>query len=47
MYSQNIDNLFFAGRNVSMTHMAMSSARGYGYVRFYRTGGRGGGVYRA
>ena len=27
LYSQNVDNLFFAGRNVSMTHMAMSSMR--------------------
>ncbi|MCQ2428795.1 MAG: FAD-dependent oxidoreductase [Clostridia bacterium] len=27
LYSVNISNLFFAGRNVSMTHMAMSSAR--------------------
>ena len=27
LYSRNIDNLFFAGRNISMTHMAMSSAR--------------------
>lgn len=27
LYSENIKNLFFAGRNISMTHMAMSSAR--------------------
>ncbi|MBQ7922909.1 MAG: FAD-dependent oxidoreductase [Clostridia bacterium] len=27
LYSVNIDNLFFAGRNISMTHAAMSSAR--------------------
>ena len=27
LYSVNIDNLFFAGRNISATHMAMSSAR--------------------
>ena len=27
LYSRNIENLFFAGRNVSMTHAAMSSAR--------------------
>jgi hypothetical protein len=27
LYSKNIENLFFAGRNVSMTHAAMSSAR--------------------
>lgn len=27
LYSKNIDNLFFAGRNISMTHSAMSSAR--------------------
>ncbi len=27
MYSVNIDNLMFAGRNVSMTHAAMSSSR--------------------
>ena len=27
LYSENIENLFFAGRNVSMTHAAMSSAR--------------------
>jgi hypothetical protein len=27
LYSRNIDNLFFAGRNISMTHEAMSSAR--------------------
>ncbi len=27
LYSENIDNLFFAGRNVSMTHIAMSSMR--------------------
>ncbi len=27
LYSENITNLFFAGRNVSMTHAAMSSAR--------------------
>ncbi len=27
LYSRNIQNLFFAGRNISMTHAAMSSAR--------------------
>lgn len=27
LYSKNIDNLFFAGRNISMTHLAMSSIR--------------------
>lgn len=27
LYSENIDNLFFAGRNISMTHAAMSSSR--------------------
>lgn len=27
LYSCNVDNLFFAGRNISATHMAMSSAR--------------------
>ena len=27
LYSQNVDNLYFAGRNISMTHMAMSSIR--------------------
>lgn len=27
MYSKNIENLFFAGRNISLTHAAMSSAR--------------------
>lgn len=27
LYSANIGNLFFAGRNISMTHAAMSSAR--------------------
>lgn len=27
LYSRNIKNLFFAGRNISMTHAAMSSAR--------------------
>ncbi len=27
LYSKNIENLFFAGRNVSMTHAAMSSTR--------------------
>ena len=27
LYSRNVDNLFFAGRNISMTHMAMSSIR--------------------
>lgn len=27
MYSKNIDNLFFAGRNISVTHMALSSTR--------------------
>ena len=27
LYSQNVENLFFAGRNISMTHMAMSSMR--------------------
>ncbi len=27
LYSKNIENLFFAGRNISMTHLAMSSAR--------------------
>lgn len=27
LYSINVDNLFFAGRNISMTHMAMSSIR--------------------
>lgn len=27
LYSRNISNLFFAGRNISVTHMAMSSTR--------------------
>ena len=27
LYSTNVDNLFFAGRNISMTHTAMSSIR--------------------
>ena len=27
LYSANVSNLFFAGRNISMTHMAMSSLR--------------------
>ena len=27
LYSKNVDNLFFAGRNISMTHTAMSSIR--------------------
>ena len=27
VYSNNIDNLFFAGRNVSVTHLALSSTR--------------------
>ncbi|MBQ7573222.1 MAG: FAD-dependent oxidoreductase [Clostridia bacterium] len=27
LYSCNVENLFFAGRNISMTHMAMSSVR--------------------
>ncbi|MBE6615914.1 MAG: FAD-dependent oxidoreductase [Ruminococcaceae bacterium] len=27
LYSRNVSNLFFAGRNISMTHAAMSSAR--------------------
>jgi len=27
IYSKNIENLFFAGRNISLTHAAMSSAR--------------------
>ncbi|MBQ8641471.1 MAG: FAD-dependent oxidoreductase [Clostridia bacterium] len=27
LYSRNVPNLFFAGRNISMTHAAMSSAR--------------------
>ena len=27
LYSKNIENLFFAGRNISMTHLAMSSIR--------------------
>ena len=27
LYSKNVDNLFFAGRNISCTHMAMSSTR--------------------
>ncbi len=27
LYSRNIDNLYFAGRNISCTHMAMSSTR--------------------
>lgn len=27
LYSRNVDNLYFAGRNISMTHMAMSSIR--------------------
>ena len=27
LYSANVSNLFFAGRNISMTHMAMSSVR--------------------
>lgn len=26
-YSKNVENLFFAGRNISMSHMAMSSVR--------------------
>ncbi len=27
LYSRNVENLFFAGRNVSVTHMALSSTR--------------------
>ncbi len=27
LYSQNVENLYFAGRNISMTHTAMSSIR--------------------
>lgn len=27
LYSQNMENLFFAGRNISVTHMALSSTR--------------------
>ncbi|MBR5586840.1 MAG: FAD-dependent oxidoreductase, partial [Clostridia bacterium] len=27
LYSENVENLFFAGRNISMTHAAMSSIR--------------------
>ncbi len=27
LYSKNVENLFFAGRNISMTHVAMSSIR--------------------
>ena len=27
LYSKNIENLFFAGRNISATHAAMSSTR--------------------
>ncbi len=27
LYSENVENMFFAGRNISMTHMAMSSIR--------------------
>lgn len=27
LYSENVENLFFAGRNISMTHVAMSSVR--------------------
>lgn len=27
LYSKNVENLFFAGRNISMTHMAMSGIR--------------------
>lgn len=27
LYSKNVENLFFAGRNISMTHLAMSSVR--------------------
>ncbi|MBR2884317.1 MAG: FAD-dependent oxidoreductase [Clostridia bacterium] len=27
LYSENVENLFFAGRNISMTHFAMSSMR--------------------
>ena len=27
LYSRNIENLFFAGRNISVTHIAMSSSR--------------------
>ena len=27
LYSENIENLYFAGRNISMTHAAMSSSR--------------------
>lgn len=27
LYSRNVDNLFFAGRNISATHMAMSATR--------------------
>ena len=30
LYSKDIDNLFCAGRNISATHMAMSSTRGMG-----------------
>lgn len=27
LYSKNVDNLYFAGRNISVTHMALSSTR--------------------
>lgn len=27
LYSKNVDNLFFAGRNISVTHMALSTVR--------------------
>ena len=27
LYSENVDNLFFAGRNISVTHLALSSTR--------------------
>ncbi len=35
LYSANIDNLFFAGRNISCTHMAMSSTRVMGTTALF------------
>ncbi len=39
LYSVNIENLYFAGRNISVTHTAMS-ASSYGYLCIAWTSGR-------
>lgn len=34
LYSVNVDNLFMAGRNISVSHIALSSTRVHEYDRY-------------